>query len=226
MNTESASARDPKTTPSHRRFFESGGPDVLVEQEKKDRILMAAAALFASKGYAGTAIREIVEAAGVTKPTLYYYFKDKEDLYVKLMDEAMEAFAQILEESLIRSGSMRERLVSLFCNVIELFQRHVDCVRLVNAMMHGSREAAPEYDYTASKSYLESVLSEILHLGVVEGELLEENAGAVILLLMSLLRNVQVMLTMDPDPLFTADSITMAIDLIFDGARAPLSRRE
>ena len=53
----------------------SGGSDARSlgeEQKNKERILIAAATLFANKGYAGTSVREIVEAAGVTKPTLYY----------------------------------------------------------------------------------------------------------------------------------------------------------
>ena len=40
------------------------------EQRTKFTIFYAAARLFASKGYRGASVREIVEAAGVTKPTL------------------------------------------------------------------------------------------------------------------------------------------------------------
>jgi AcrR family transcriptional regulator len=44
------------------------------------QIARTAAKLFASRGYDATSIREIVEAAGVAKPTLYYYFGSKEGL--------------------------------------------------------------------------------------------------------------------------------------------------
>jgi AcrR family transcriptional regulator len=43
-------------------------------------IATAAARLFATRGYDATSVREIVEAAGVTKPTLYYHFGSKEGL--------------------------------------------------------------------------------------------------------------------------------------------------
>ena len=43
-------------------------------------IARAAARLFAERGYDATSVREIVEAAGVAKPTLYYYFRSKEGL--------------------------------------------------------------------------------------------------------------------------------------------------
>jgi TetR/AcrR family transcriptional regulator len=218
MSKEGELQTKSKGSQSYLRLFEGGVPDALAEQENRERILMAAAALFAGKGYAGTAIREIVEAAGVTKPTLYYYFKNKEDLYVKLMDEAMEAFSQIMEESLIQSGTMKERLASLFCNAFQLFREYVDCVRLVNTMMYGSQGSTPQYDYTASKEHFENVLAEVLRLGIAEGELLENNMKEAMLLLVSLMRSIQVTLTMKPDPLFSLDTIRGAIDLIFDGA--------
>ena len=45
----------------------------------------AAMELFARKGYTGSSIREICQAAGVTKPVLYYHFRSKEQLYQELM---------------------------------------------------------------------------------------------------------------------------------------------
>jgi AcrR family transcriptional regulator len=43
-------------------------------------IARVAARLFATQGYDATSVREIVEGAGVAKPTLYYYFRSKEGL--------------------------------------------------------------------------------------------------------------------------------------------------
>ena len=48
-------------------------------------IARVAARLFAQHGYDATSVREIVEAAGVAKPTLYYYFRSKEGLAQALL---------------------------------------------------------------------------------------------------------------------------------------------
>jgi AcrR family transcriptional regulator len=48
-------------------------------------IARTAARLFAERGYDATSVREIVEAAGVAKPTLYYYFRSKEGLAQALL---------------------------------------------------------------------------------------------------------------------------------------------
>jgi AcrR family transcriptional regulator len=47
----------------------------------RDEILTAAGQLFAERGFANVSIRDICDAAGVTPPTVYYYFGNKERLF-------------------------------------------------------------------------------------------------------------------------------------------------
>jgi AcrR family transcriptional regulator len=47
----------------------------------KQTILNEALELFSTKGYEGVSVGELTEAAGITKPTLYYYFGSKEGLF-------------------------------------------------------------------------------------------------------------------------------------------------
>jgi AcrR family transcriptional regulator len=51
----------------------------------RKRILDAALALFAEKGYEATSMREIAEQLGITKPALYYHFDSKEDIVRSLL---------------------------------------------------------------------------------------------------------------------------------------------
>lgn len=48
---------------------------------QRERILQAAAVLFADQGYANTTMAQIVRALGVTKPFVYYYFRDKQEIF-------------------------------------------------------------------------------------------------------------------------------------------------
>ena len=49
--------------------------------EKRERILKAAERLFHEQGYADTTMAQIVEALGVTKPYVYYYFHNKQEIF-------------------------------------------------------------------------------------------------------------------------------------------------
>ncbi len=62
------------------------------------RLLSAGRKIFARKCYSGTSVREIVAAAGVTKPVLYYYFRNKEELYLELFREPFAKLVALLNE--------------------------------------------------------------------------------------------------------------------------------
>lgn len=51
---------------------------------QRERILQAAAQLFAAQGYASTTMAQVVRALGVTKPFVYYYFRDKQEIFETL----------------------------------------------------------------------------------------------------------------------------------------------
>ena len=65
------------------------------------QIARAAARLFAAQGYDGTPVRAICEAAGVTKPTLYYHFGNKEGLAKALLtdplNDQLERLGRVIE---------------------------------------------------------------------------------------------------------------------------------
>jgi AcrR family transcriptional regulator len=63
-------------------------------------IAESAARLFAQKGFSSTSIREIALAAGVTKPTIYYYFGSKQGLIQHLLGSSMRSFQETLDTAL------------------------------------------------------------------------------------------------------------------------------
>lgn len=57
----------------------------MTDENNRDRILQCALELFAEKGYDGVGINAILEDAGLSKPTLYYYFGSKAGLFDSLL---------------------------------------------------------------------------------------------------------------------------------------------
>jgi len=54
---------------------------------RRDQILDVAVQVFAHRGYHGTSMNDVADAAGVTKPVLYQHFDSKQDLYLALLDD-------------------------------------------------------------------------------------------------------------------------------------------
>lgn len=63
---------------------------------QRERILQAAAQLFAAQGYANTTMAQIVRALDVTKPFVYYYFRDKQEIFETLSwQPAVDCFTSL-----------------------------------------------------------------------------------------------------------------------------------
>ena len=69
--------------------------------ERRRQLLEVALQVFADKGFYGTSMNEVAEAAGVTKPVLYQHFTSKEALYRELVDE----LGTRLERAIVEGGS-------------------------------------------------------------------------------------------------------------------------
>lgn len=65
----------------------------------RDRLLRIAGDLFARRGYAGVSMRDVARAAGVTKPALYYHFRDKDALVTECLLTEQAALGRRLVEA-------------------------------------------------------------------------------------------------------------------------------
>lgn len=71
-----------------------------MKEEKRELILKEALKHFAAKGFFATKIKDIAEGAGIAQGLVYNYFESKEDIYVELINSALDkinAAAQELE---------------------------------------------------------------------------------------------------------------------------------
>ena len=89
--------------------------------EPKERILKSARQLFEEKGYAGVAIRDILKAAQVTQPTLYYHFGDKKGLYKAVVIEIVENI--LLELNQIGQNILFETQLIEILNIFYRYRR-------------------------------------------------------------------------------------------------------
>jgi AcrR family transcriptional regulator len=77
-------------------------------QETGDRIIAAAGAVFAERGFRATTVRQITERAGVNLAAVNYHFRDKGELYIRVLREAKLRASWIVIGEL--RGTPEERL--------------------------------------------------------------------------------------------------------------------
>src|SRR3954451_12678458 len=98
-------------------------------------IARVAARLFATQGYEATSVRQIVEAAGVTKPTLYYHFGSKEGLAHALMHLPMTSLIERLRGVIETPGDPVDDLRQIFKAHFDFCREEPDCVRFIYATL-------------------------------------------------------------------------------------------
>ncbi|HEX5712084.1 MAG TPA: TetR/AcrR family transcriptional regulator [Solirubrobacterales bacterium] len=75
-----------------------------------EQTLLAAHDLFAARGYAAVKMDDIAAAVGVTKPLLYNYFGNKEQLYITCMERAGDSLTKTVADSVVESANPGEAL--------------------------------------------------------------------------------------------------------------------
>lgn len=85
--------------------------------DNRAEILNAALDLFHARGYDAVGVQEIVERAGVTKPTLYYYFGSK----LGLLKSLLETGYQILEAGVLEASRTKAGLPEVLYQVARVF---------------------------------------------------------------------------------------------------------
>ncbi len=136
----------------------------------RERLASAALDLFNSKGYAATTVREIVASARVTQPVLYYHFKNKEGIYLHLMEDAFAEFAATVQQAVARPGGAVERLHALLDHTYRVFLDHIAAARLMYAIYYGPPQGAPRFDFDRVHDSFREAVREIVQSGVRSGE--------------------------------------------------------
>jgi AcrR family transcriptional regulator len=73
-------------------------------------ILGAAKHLFMQEGFRGISMRQIAEAVGVTKAALYYHFRDKEELFVAIVEQYLVAMSELIDQVVESRTGAREQV--------------------------------------------------------------------------------------------------------------------
>jgi AcrR family transcriptional regulator len=82
----------------------------LPREDRMEQTLTAARALFAERGYAAVTMDEVAAAVGVTKPLLYNYFGNKEQLYIACMERAGDALTTTVAAAVAATTSPGDAL--------------------------------------------------------------------------------------------------------------------
>lgn len=102
-----------------------------VKNQTYKKILKTARDLIVKNPYHAVSLNMIAQRAGVTKPSLYYYFQNKEDLFLKLFDKVSQEFEQKLDKVLFRELPPNKKLHLFIETYINFFFTEKHLIKLL-----------------------------------------------------------------------------------------------
>ena len=83
---------------------------------QRERVLRASVEIFSKRGYRATSMNEIAAGVGLSKPTLYHYFRNKEELLVLIYRDVLDDSLRMAHDTVAAAGTwldaVRDLLVS------------------------------------------------------------------------------------------------------------------
>ncbi len=117
-----------------------------IQLRNRKRILEAALEVFSAQGYRGATLDQIADAAGLSKPNILYYFEDKEEIHVTLLNHLMDEWLDPLR-AVDPEGEPLEELIGYVRRKLEMARDLPRESRLfANEILQGAPRMAPHLD--------------------------------------------------------------------------------
>jgi TetR/AcrR family transcriptional regulator len=155
----------------------------LLDHRNAERLLDEAWLLFQEKGYRGLNLDVLCERCQLSKPTLYYYFKDKENLFVQVLIHKLEK----LQAATRVSGELDLRLESVAAAILSGFQSEYSL--LLHDRTHIRRPENRQRIHAAFHAGLFGPLEAMMAEGVNSGRLRAESPRTLTLVFLGVLNN-------------------------------------
>ena len=104
---------------------------VSAEHTSRDKILDAAEALFAKRGYAAVGLRELAEVVGLGKSSLFHHFRNKAQLYAAVNARILVRIEARLVRSLAAGGDPVVRLERWLDDIVDLLAENPTYARVL-----------------------------------------------------------------------------------------------
>lgn len=131
------------------------------DRETKEKLLASAKTEFMEKGYAKASLRKICANAGVTTGALYFFFKDKEDLFRSIVEKPLRDLLEMMSMHFAEDA----QLLSEMDGYVYSDGDHEELVQLLIRHLYANRDAflllLTKSQGTAFESCIDDVVEKI-----------------------------------------------------------------
>lgn len=143
---------------------------------KRDRILQTASEVFARYGYDKTTLEDIGKKCGLNKASLYYYFSNKEDIYVQVIMAETTVFINDLQ---IQTATLPSTAEKIRHYLIERVKRYESVLNMTQLSFEALQKVEPLFQelYVSVRKKEVDFLESLLQAGIEKGEIVDEHTA-------------------------------------------------
>ncbi len=193
-------------------------PKVDVADERRAQIIEAALACFARKGYHRTKMDDIVAESGLSKGSLYWYFKSKKDIFLATITSFFQQMELSLEDILQSDLAPTEKLRTIARSVASGVEKARPFISVMLDFWSHTHHEEEIYQLLQEiyKPYA-AVLTAIIEEGIRQGEFRKVNAEHVASLLIAVYDGIVMQLLLSSEQMdITAWTETM-LNVLLEG---------
>ena len=185
-------------------------------------IAEAAKTVFAEWGYQRATLEEIAQRAGMSKATIYIYYKNKDNLFLQVVEELVNATTAATAQTAEEPTEPLEKLYNIVRNKIEFYEQERDFFRIYLSEKNGL-EVAPKDPHKRAlrEMYLQEVrvFDKILQQGMETGVLRPMDSRRLAFFLREMISSVLVQRIQGKAKTSVDEDVEQVLDLFLHGAR-------
>lgn len=158
--------------------------------KKKEQILLSAITIVNRRGYDGATMEEIASELLMTKGSLYYYFKSKDDLMYQCHNFVLSQASEELKQNLLEGGTAEEILRRMIATHINYAIEEMDTFNLIIEPRRIFDETQIEPVLALRKQYA-SLFDEVIERGIEGGEFQLEEPKLVRMMILGAMNWIQ-----------------------------------
>ena len=136
----------------------------------KKIIFREAARLFSEKGYERTSMRAIAEAAGVSKPAIYYSFPNKDALFEDMLDAAVEQVQEVLEKIQASTMTPTEKLIEIAVSRFTMYLEFPELSKFLTDMAVWNIKKKIMLNFLKKHQGIDAIVNDIVTEGIATGQ--------------------------------------------------------
>lgn len=184
-----------------------------IRETRQSQILDAARSVFAQQGFAETRMDDIALACGLSKGTLYLYYKSKDDLIAGLLELTFSDLLAQLRALFEADGTTTARLQTLVAQMVDYMRQDMSALNIAYEF-YGVAGRRPEVRRFLQVYFAEyrSTLAAIFEQGIERGEFASFDTDKAAITFVALLEGFSLLWFTDPASVVIAQTLPAAVD--------------